>query len=67
MKTRRIQKGHSDRPKFRSWHHPFSSASKIEKKPVEYLRKQNGQERTRVVCSRDVKQMNIGSLANESG
>ena len=66
MKTRRIQKGHSDRPKFRSWHHPFSSASKIEK-TVEYLRKQNGKERTRVVCSRDVKQMDIGNLANESG
>ena len=27
----------------------------------------NGKERTRVLCSRDVKQMNIGSLADESG
>ena len=39
--------------KFRGWHHPFSSALKIDKS-VENLRKQNGKERTRVVCSRDV-------------
>ena len=30
------------------------------------LWKQNGKEGTRVVCSKDVKPMNIGSLANES-
>ena len=46
--------------------YPFSSAPKIDK-TVEKFRKQNGKERTRVVCSRDVKQMNIGRLVDESG
>ena len=36
-------------------------------KTVQNLRKQNEKKRTRVVCNRDVKQMNIGRLADESG
>ena len=63
MYTKRMQKGHQS---FGGWHHPFSSALKIDK-TVENLRKQNGKERTRVVCSRDVKEMNIGRKGDESG
>ena len=59
MDANRMQKGHTGRPNFRGWRHPFSSAPKIDK-TVENLRKQNGKERTRGVCSRNVKQMNIG-------
>ena len=68
MHTKRVKKGHSGQPKFRGWRHPFSPVPKIDK-TVGNFRKQNGKERTRVVCSRDVKQMNIGSLqlADESG
>ena len=51
---------------FQGWCHPFSSSPKIDK-IVENLRKQNGKERTKEVCSRDVKQMNIGSLADRRG
>ena len=65
MNTKRTQKGHSGRPNFGGGRHPFSSATKIDK-TVENLRKQNGGERTREVCSMEVKHMNNGSLANES-
>ena len=58
--------GHNARPIFQGLRHPFSSTPKIDK-IVENLQKQNGKERTKVVCSRDVKQMNIGSLADENG
>ena len=37
--------------KFRGWHHPFSSALKIDKSVRENKMEK---ERTRVVCSRDV-------------
>ena len=62
------EKGHSGQPEFRGWRHPFLPAPKIDK-IVGNFRKQNEKERTRVVCSRDVKQMNIRSLqlADESG
>ena len=66
MNTQRMQKGHSGLPMFWGWRHPFSSAPKIDK-TVENLRKQNGKERTRAVCNREVKQNNIGSLVDESG
>ena len=61
-----MQKGHNGRSKFRGWCNPFSSAPR-NRQTVENLRKQNGKERTRVVCSRDVKEMNIGRKGDESG
>ena len=53
--TKRMQKGHSGRAKFRGWLHPFSSAPEIDK-IGENLRKQNivhGGKfiRSKVLCS----------------
>ena len=50
---------------FWGWRHPFSSSPKIDK-IVENLRKQNGKERTSVLCNRDVKHINIGSLTDKT-
>ena len=61
-----MQKEHSGQAKFRGWLHPILSAPEMDK-IGENLRKQNGKERTWVVCSGDVKRMFIGSLADESG
>ena len=58
-----LKKRHNGRPKIRCWLHPLPPATKTDKT----LRKQNEKERTMVVCTKDVKQINIGSLANESG
>lgn len=65
MDTKRMHKGHSGRAKFRGWLHPFSSAPEMDK-ICENLRKQNGKERTWVVCSGDVKRMFIGCIADEA-
>lgn len=61
-----MQKGHSGRAKFRGWLYPFSSAPEMDK-IGENMQKQNGIERTWVVCSGDVKRMFIGSLTDGSG
>ena len=66
MNKNRMQKRHNGQPKFRGWRHQFSFALKIDKN-VENLQKHNGKERTKIVCSKDSEQMNIGILADESG
>jgi hypothetical protein len=58
-----MQKGQSGRENF--WGlHPFSPPQEMDEN-CKNLRKQNGKERTWVVCSGDVKGMFIGSLAME--
>ena len=61
-----MHKGHSGRAKFRRWLHPFSSAPEMDKIGEKFAETER-KKRTCVVCSRDVKRMFIGSLADESG
>ena len=64
-----MQKDTTEDQSLGCWRNPFSPALKTDKS-VENLRKQNGTDNGSyiyIVCSRDVEQMNIGSLADESG
>ena len=53
MHTKRTQKEHSGRPKFRGWRHPFLSAPTIDK-TVENFRKQMETKRTRLVFRKGI-------------
>ena len=63
MDTKRMQKDTADEQNFGGGSIHFNPLKKWGKNS----RKQNGKERTWVVCSGDVKRMFIGNLADESG